>query len=115
MTKLDDLTIGEARELANMFSKSALSNIKKIDEFAIVILDRGFVHVGRLKSYDDDCLELTDAYNIRVWGTKQGLGELILKGILPETKLDKWGTIMIPKKSLITYHPTKEDLWKQRE
>jgi hypothetical protein len=109
---LDDLTIGEARELANIFGNSASKNVKQIDEFAIVILDKGFVHVGRLKSFDDDFLELTNAHNIRIWGTKQGLGELVLKGKLNETKLDLWGTIMIPKKSLITYHPTKEELWK---
>ena len=37
----------------------------------IVVLDRGFVYVGDV-TIDGDFLRITDAKNIRYWGTKNG-------------------------------------------
>jgi hypothetical protein len=57
-------------------------------EIKIVILQRGWVFIGRLKQNGSLCT-LTDASNIRVWGTTKGLGELASDGPTDATKLDK--------------------------
>lgn len=71
----------------------------------IVVLDRGFVYVGYVTE-EGDYLRVTDAKNIRFWGTKNGLGEL-RNGPLPETKLDVVGEILAPKRALIHLVPCK--------
>ena len=71
----------------------------------IVVLDRGFVYVGNVVE-DGDYLRITNAKNIRFWGTKKGLGEL-RSGPLPETKLDDIGEVLAPKRALIHLVPCK--------
>lgn len=71
----------------------------------IVVLDRGFVYVGNVVE-DGDYLRVTNAKNIRFWGTKEGLGQL-RNGPLPETKLDDIGEILAPKRALIHLVPCK--------
>ena len=79
-------------------------------EYSIVVLDRGFVYVGDLSIYKGGYI-LTEAYNIRVWGTTKGLGELVIEGPKANTKLDACGIVKIPFKSVISIHPTKKELW----
>jgi hypothetical protein len=57
----------------------------------IVVLQRGWVCVGRFSKDGDQC-KLEDAYIIRNWGTQQGLGEL-RNGPLKDTVLDYAGTV----------------------
>lgn len=57
-------------------------------EWNIVILQRGWVMVGKLEMQEDICL-LHDAAVIRRWGTTRGLPELAERGVLPETILDR--------------------------
>lgn len=71
----------------------------------IVVLDRGFVYVGNVVE-EGDYLRVTNAKNIRYWGTKKGLGEL-RNGPLAETKLDDVGEILAPKRALIHLVPCK--------
>lgn len=71
----------------------------------IVVLDRGFVYVGEV-TLDGDFLRVTNAKNIRVWGTKNGLGKL-RNGTLPDTKLDTVGEILAPMRALIHLIPCK--------
>lgn len=71
----------------------------------IVVLDRGFVYVGKV-SIDGDFVNITGAKNIRYWGTKNGLGEL-RDGPLKETKLDDIGEVIAPMKSVIHFVPRK--------
>lgn len=58
----------------------------------IVILHRGFVFVGDVSS-EGEYRVIRNAQNIRKWGTNNGLGELALRGPLPDTILDKAGTV----------------------
>lgn len=53
----------------------------------IVVLQRGWVYVGRFSRTGNDC-KLTNASCIRVWGTTKGLGELV-NGPTSSTVLDK--------------------------
>ena len=71
----------------------------------IVVLDRGFVYVGDV-TIDGDFAVIENAKNIRYWGTKNGLGELV-NGPLKETKLDTVGTVKAPMRSVIHFTPCK--------
>ncbi len=71
----------------------------------IVVLDRGFVYVGDV-TIDGDFATITNAKNIRYWGTKKGLGELT-NGPLAETKLDEIGIVKAPMRAVIHFVPCK--------
>lgn len=53
----------------------------------IVILQRGWVMVGRFERNGSDC-KLFNASVIRSWGTKKGLGEIAKDGPTKDTVLD---------------------------
>ena len=59
----------------------------------IVILQRGWVMVGRLERNGSDC-KLHNASVIRTWGTTKGLGEIAMNGPTANTKLDKCGGVV---------------------
>lgn len=59
----------------------------------IVILQRGWVMVGRLERKGNDCV-LHQASVIRIWGTKKGLGEIASNGPTKDTVLDKTGGVV---------------------
>ena len=61
----------------------------------IVVADRGFVYVGNV-SKTESGLMITNARNIRKWGTSRGLGQLAVDGPQQGTVLDNVGTVEIP-------------------
>jgi hypothetical protein len=77
---------------------------------AIVVLDRGFVYVGNTVIEGDWCV-MTNAKNIRVWGTTKGLGELV-SGPLKDTKLDSVGSLRAPLRAVISIIDVEEKGWK---
>ena len=56
-------------------------------EIKIVVLQRGWVYIGRFERNGNDC-KLHNASCIRNWGTTKGLQELV-NGPTVNTKLDK--------------------------
>jgi hypothetical protein len=76
---------------------------------AIVVLDRGFVYIGKVTIEDDWCV-ITSAKNIRVWGTTKGLGELV-NGPTKDTKLDTVGTVRAPMRAVISVIDVSADKW----
>lgn len=56
-------------------------------ELKIVILQRGWIMVGKLERKGSDC-KLYNASVIRNWGTTKGLGEIANGGPTKDTKLD---------------------------
>ena len=66
--------------------KSIISKLFDGD-IRIVILQRGWIYIGRFERNGNDC-RLHNAYNIRSWGTKKGLAELV-HGPTSSTILDK--------------------------
>lgn len=56
-------------------------------EIKIVVLQRGWVYIGRFSRIGNDC-KLANAFCIRTWGTTKGLQELV-NGATSSTKLDK--------------------------
>jgi len=75
----------------------------------IVILQRGWVYVGRWNRDGDDCT-LTNALNIRRWGTEKGLGELV-EGPRPDTILDSAGTVRFHILGMVASLDAKESMW----
>lgn len=76
----------------------------------IVVLDRGFVYIGRVE-VDSDFVVINSAQNIRAWGTTNGLGELALEGPKSGTKLDKVGTVRAPMRALISFIEVDVSKW----
>ena len=79
--------------------------------FAIVVLDRGFVYVGNVEIADDWCV-ITNARNVRVWGTTKGLGQLALEGPQKATVIDVVGTVRAPIRAVIHIVESEETKWK---
>lgn len=61
-------------------------------DIRIVILQRGWVFVGKYSQTGDECT-LEGAKVVRRWGTSKGLGELAVAGPLPDTVLDPAPTV----------------------
>jgi len=78
--------------------------------FAIVIVDRGFIYVGNVE-HDGEWCRMTNARNIRKWGTSKGLGQLAIEGPQVETVLDAVGSIQIPAHAVISIIDTEAPKW----
>jgi hypothetical protein len=81
-----------------------------MNKIVIAILQRGWVFVGELSKEGSECT-LSNAYNIRRWGTSEGLGELAAKGPLEETKLDKVGTVSFHELTTVALIDCDQDVW----
>lgn len=78
----------------------------------IVILQRGWVFVGRFKKSGSDCV-LENALCIRQWGTTKGLGELV-NGPTSKTVLDDSGTVRFNELTVIAMVDCNESGWKNK-
>lgn len=67
----------------------------------IVVLKQGFVYVGQVSHSDNLCI-IDNAKNLRVWGTKKGLGEL-RHGPLNSTIADECGVVTAPMHAVIHF------------
>ena len=115
MINVDDLTIGQARQLAAQFGSmtpAAAQPGRTDNGWNIVVLDRGFVYVGAV-STDDRWLYIEDAANIRRWGTTRGLGGLVT-GPKPETKLDPTGNVKAPLSALVHLIEVEARQWETK-
>lgn len=65
----------------------AQPGVEHAGEWKIVILQRGWVMVGKMERSGSEC-KLHQASVIRNWGTSKGLGELAQEGPKKDTKLD---------------------------
>lgn len=91
---------------------SVTSDAPKNSDIKIVILQRGWVMVGRYKKTGDSC-SLDNAYVIRKWGTTKGLGELALSGPQSDTTLDKAGRVEFHVLTIVATINCVPELWKQ--
>ena len=82
---------------------------KKTD-VRIVILQRGWVFVGRFKKVGDQC-SLENARNVRKWGTTKGLGEIAENGPTKETVLDSCPTVRFHEQTVIASIDCAEEKW----
>lgn len=63
------------------------NNLEFNGEYKIVVLQRGWVVVGKMEREGSQC-KLHNAAVIRNWGTTKGLGEIAEAGPKKDTKLD---------------------------
>lgn len=76
----------------------------------IVVLQRGWVVVGRYHVRDDGQVEVTDASVVRRWGTTKGLGEL-RSGPTSNTVLDPCGRVEAHPLSVVLTLEVDADAW----
>lgn len=75
----------------------------------IVVIDNGFVQVGDVYIAGNELL-ISGNKNIRTWGTKNGLGELI-NGPLKTTVLDDEGETIVPYGRVVKIIPVNANEW----
>jgi hypothetical protein len=80
----------------------------------VVVLDRGFVYQGNVTIIGDE-VTISNAFNIRVWGTTNGLGELALYGPQKGTILDSCGIVVANLASVNHFLVTHASLWPEPE
>ena len=90
--------------------KGSQSTEPKNSDIKIVILQRGWVMIGRY-SIDGDIITLENAHVIRTWGTTKGLGELALDGKQSGTKLDKAGHVEFHILTVVATINCDDKLW----
>ena len=83
-TEVNELSVNGVKYVPkdSIVEKDIISDIK------IVVLQRGWIVVGRFERKDTQC-KLHNASVIRSWGTTWGLGEIAENGPTSITKLDK--------------------------
>ena len=76
----------------------------------IVILQRGWVYIGRYHE-EGDYGVLTNAHCIRRWGTTEGLGQLAKEGKQVDTKIESTGTVRFHRLSAVAMIDCNESVW----
>lgn len=83
-------------------------------DIKIVILQRGWVMVGRFERNDSNC-KLHNASVIRSWGTTKGLGEIAKNGATDKTILDKcYGLVEFDYLTVVAMVTCEENKWKNK-
>ena len=83
-------------------------------DIKILILQRGWVMVGRLERNGSEC-KLHQASVIRKWGTTKGLGEIAGNGPTKDTVLDKcYGVVEFDYLTVVASIAVKEELWQSK-
>lgn len=87
---------------------------KSVDSLIkIVILQRGWVMVGRFERKGSEC-KLHNASVIRNWGTTRGLGEIAENGPTTNTKLDKcYGLVEFDYLTVVATISCQEKSWQK--
>lgn len=82
-------------------------------DIRIVILQRGWVAVGRFEQNGNYC-KLTEANIIRQWGTTKGIGEIAINGPTSKTILDRCSDIRFHELTVIASIECVESAWKTK-
>jgi len=83
----------------------------KPSELRIVVLQRGWIVVGRVREEAEKTF-ITNASVIRNWGTTNGLGELAYNGELKDTVLDKCPDIEVLTINIVLCMNCNKEKWK---
>lgn len=80
-------------------------------DIKIVILQRGWIVVGRFERNGSDC-KMSNASVIRTWGTTNGLGEIAKNGPTGSTKLDKcYGVVQFDYLTVVATIDCEQKEW----
>ena len=105
MAKSASITVDGVEYVPKGTSEPKNSNIK------IMILQRGWVMVGRWSLKAEQLEQLDNAYVVRVWGTTKGLGEIALDGPTSSTKLDKVGHVEFNSLTVVAAISAEPSKW----
>jgi hypothetical protein len=110
---IDELTLGQLKEIKKAVGVSS-SKTKEIDGgVRIVILQRGWVMVGKYRRKGKYCY-LDNASVIRIWGTTKGIGEIASCGPTSLTKLDKcFGEVEFHELTVIATLKCEVEKWEK--
>ena len=82
-----------------------------METLTIVVIESGFVYIGFPEAYDcpilGKALRLKMAYNIEIWGTSEGLGQLANVGKQKGTILRFTGSIICPVTKVLHFIPVE--------
>ena len=81
------------------------------EQVCIVVLDRGFVVVGRV-TIEDHYVTIRDCSCIRKWGTTRGLGEIASGGPTASTTLDPQPTTRVHELQVVQMISCEAKKWK---
>lgn len=76
----------------------------------IVVIERGFVYIGRVDANEDGSVTIRGARSLIRWGSSQHLGELV-NGPLSETKLGASCTVQVRPQQIIHVIEVTQDAW----
>jgi|ERR1019366_2419417 hypothetical protein len=95
--------------------KGAVSSAKQFEgPIKIVVLQRGWVLVGKFERKGDQCF-LHNAHVIRNWGTTKGLGELAKDGPTVNTKIDPCnGVVEFEALTKVLDLSVNQELWAKK-
>lgn len=82
------------------------------ERLQVVVLDRGFVLVGRV-SIVDSYVIIRDGSCIRRWGTTRGLGQIASDGPTGKTTLDPQPTTRVHELQVVQIIDCVEEKWKR--
>lgn len=110
----EKVDLNEVEINGTQYVKKSNANEQDIrGDIKIVILQRGWIMVGRFDRNGSDC-KLSNASVIRVWGTTNGLGELAKKGKLGSTKLDKcYGVVQFDYLTVVATIDCDQKAWSE--
>ena len=88
---IDDLTIGQAKQLVEMFGSTPTIDNGMIGKYVIVRCRDAGVHSGILESHSGRECVLTESRRLWYWKTKKGafLSSAAIDGITDESKIGK--------------------------
>ena len=109
MSKPESLMVDDVKYIRE---DSVTPNKNLSKDVRIVILQRGWVTVGRFSKDGQDCM-LENASVIRIWGTSKGIGELITGPISGKTVLDPCGTVRFNELAIVATLDCEVSKWAQ--
>lgn len=108
-TKVNELEVNGIKYVP----KDSQSYVQPSGAAKIVVLQRGWVMVGRLEKNGSEC-KLNNASVIRSWGTTKGLGEIAKNGPTDKTVLDKChGLVEFDYLTVVASVSVEESKWAQ--
>jgi hypothetical protein len=109
MTKENEIEVNGVKYLR----KDSVKSQKEFNgKTKIVILQRGWIMVGKLERKGAEC-KLHNASVIRTWGTTKGIGEIAENGVTATTKLDKcFGVVEFDYLTVVATIACNELKWK---
>ena len=108
---INDMKIGEAKELANLFCSSPITQGPTFNGPVVAQFIGRFVFVCNLRIEGGWCY-LTDVRNIRYWDTRDnGLGDLAKQGPQSGDRIDNWPDQVIPLDKLGPVMQANSEKW----